>query len=75
MFILLLFDQFKQRINKMKTLILALLLTVTTAHAGTAFFKYEYISGMNKICVYDNLGSDVAITIASYKLCPVIINV
>ena len=60
----------------MKLAIIALLTAASfNATAGTAFFKYERVSGMNKICVYDHLGSDVAITIASYKLCPLSINV
>ena len=58
----------------MKSLILVLLFASASAFAGIAFFKYEYISGMNKICVYDHLGSDVAITIQSYQLCPLTIN-
>jgi len=36
--------------------------------------KGEYISGMNKICIYDCLGSDTAITIGSVALCPLTIN-
>lgn len=42
--------------------------------AATCFFKYEQISGMNKICFYDCLGSASAITISSVKLCPLTIN-
>ena len=38
--------------------------------AVTCFKKGEYTSGFNKICIYNCLGSDVAITIASTKLCP-----
>ena len=59
----------------MKRLLYILALVPFLAHAGTAFFKYEYTSGMNKICVYDYLGSDVAITIKSYQLCPLTIRV
>jgi len=60
----------------MKALLLLLALTFTSAaYAGVAFLKYERISGMNKICVYDHLGSDVAITIKSYQLCPLTIDV
>jgi hypothetical protein len=60
----------------MKTIIAILLLSISTlAFAGTAFFKYEYESGMNKVCVYDYLGSDYAITIKGYKLCPITIEV
>ena len=58
----------------MKKLLLALLIALP-AHASMAFLKYEYVSGLNKICVYDHLGSDVAITIKSYELCPLSINV
>ena len=25
---------------------------------GSAFYKRSYVSGMNRICVYDNMGSD-----------------
>lgn len=60
----------------MNKLILILTVAISfSANAGTAFFKYEYISGLNKICVYDHMGSDVAITIKSYKICPISINV
>ena len=34
----------------------------------------EQISGMNKICFYDCLGSAAAITISSVALCPLSIN-
>jgi hypothetical protein len=62
--------------EKMKKLIAVLLIAASfNATAGIAFFKYERMSGMNKICVYDHLGSDVVITIASYKLCPLSISV
>jgi len=62
---------------KPKLVILAALLITawTAAEAGTAFFKYEIEAGMNKICVYDYLGSDYAITIKAYKLCPMTIQV
>jgi hypothetical protein len=42
--------------------------------AVMCFFKHEYISGMNKICIYDCLGSDTAITISNISLCPMSIN-
>lgn len=38
--------------------------------AATCFFNREVTSGMNKICYYDCLGGEVAITISSVKLCP-----
>jgi ABC-type spermidine/putrescine transport system permease subunit II len=56
------------------TAILALAIA-TPAQAGTAFYKREYISGMNKICIYDHLGSEVAITIRATSLCPLSIDV
>ena len=60
----------------MKALILISLIAIPlTANACMAFFKYEYVSGMNKICVYNHLGSDVAITISSISLCPLQITV
>ena len=36
----------------------------------TAFFKRDYQSGTNRICIYDRLGSDVAITISAAAICP-----
>ena len=39
------------------------------AAMGTAFLKSSYISGMNKICIYDRLGSQVVTTIGSTSLC------
>ncbi len=45
-----------------------------TAYAATGFLKREKISGMYKICYYDCLGSEVAITIKSTELCPSIID-
>ena len=35
-----------------------------------AFYKGEQLSGMNKICYYDRLGSAVAITIPATNICP-----
>lgn len=34
----------------------------------------ERVSGMNKICYYDCLGSEVAITVKATDLCPLTIN-
>jgi len=55
----------------MKTLTILLLLLSAPAFACTAFFKHDYTSGMNKICIYDHLGSDYAMTVKSYELCPI----
>jgi hypothetical protein len=39
----------------------------------TCFGKGQEISGMNKICYYDCLGSTAAITISAVELCPLTI--
>lgn len=36
---------------------------------GVAFLKSSYISGLNRICVYDRLGSQVVNTIGSTQMC------
>jgi hypothetical protein len=41
--------------------------------ATTCFKKTEYTSGFNKICIYNCMGSDVAITIKNTQLCPLTI--
>jgi len=42
--------------------------------AGVVCFKTgERISGMNKICFYDCMGSGTAITIGAVELCPLTI--
>lgn len=45
------------------------------ANAGTAFFKYERITGMTKQCVYDYLGSEITRTQSAVSLCPISIQV
>ena len=42
-------------------------------YAMLCFSKGEQISGMNKICYYDCLGSAAAITVSSVQLCPLTI--
>ncbi|WP_202379266.1 hypothetical protein [Mesorhizobium sp. 131-2-5] len=42
--------------------------------ATTCFKTGERDAGMNKICYYDCLGSEAAITIKSYELCPLSID-
>lgn len=46
-----------------------------SAFAGTAFFKYERVTGMTKQCVYDYLGNEYTITIKATSLCPLQIRV
>ena len=48
---------------------------LSTAEAGTGYLKSQRISGLNRICIYNHLGSDVAITIKSTELCPLSIKV
>ena len=51
-----------------------LVLASMPALAAIAFLKSSYISGLNKICVYNHLGSDYHMTIRSHQLCPQTIN-
>ncbi len=53
-----------------------LLLMSGVAFAGTAFFTHETTSGgLHKVCYYDYLGDEVAITVRSHKICPLTIQV
>ena len=38
--------------------------------AGKGFLKNSYISGMNRICVYDRLGSAYVVTVGAADMCP-----
>jgi len=46
---------------------------ISNAKAVTCFKSDEYVSGLNKICIYSCMGSDAAITIGSTQLCPLTI--
>ena len=59
----------------MRTIALLLLLVANQAWAVTAFFKYERVTGMTKTCVYESVYGEHAITIKSYQLCPLTIEV
>lgn len=60
----------------MKMLIALIALTLSaTAFAGTAFLKYERVTGMTKQCVYDYLGNEYTRTMRSTDLCPLSIEV
>lgn len=37
---------------------------------ATAFLKSSYVSGTNRICIYDRLGSQVVTTIGAAQICP-----
>jgi|TARA_B100001964_G_scaffold90578_1_gene101732 hypothetical protein len=67
--------------KKLRTLILASLALMfsmvhptITAHAVVCFYDSDYISGMNKICYYDCMGSRAAITVRAVDICPLSIN-
>lgn len=36
----------------------------------TAYLKSSYISGFNRICIYDRLGSQFITTIGNMEICP-----
>jgi hypothetical protein len=40
------------------------------ANAATGFLKGDRVSGMNKICYYDVLGSTYTLNIGMVELCP-----
>lgn len=46
----------------------------STETAAICFKTGEQVSGMNKICFYDCMGSAKAITIGAVELCPLSIN-
>lgn len=41
------------------------------AASGTAFLKRNYVSGFNRVCIYDRMGSEVAVTVGAVELCPI----
>ena len=58
-----------------KFILVAGLLLSFTAYAGIAFFKYDYVTGMTRQCVYDYLGSQVIRTQPAASVCPVTISI
>jgi hypothetical protein len=44
--------------------------TTGGAATGTGFLRNSYVSGMNRICVYDRMGSAYAVTIGAVEICP-----
>lgn len=50
--------------------LMALAVFNSSAFATMGFLKGEKISGMNKICYYDVLGSIYTLNIRSVELCP-----
>jgi len=51
-------------------MLVSLLGFAVKAIACTAFYTHETASGMNKICYYDHLGSQVAMTVRNVDICP-----
>lgn len=54
----------------MKKLTLALLCTLPMNASAACFYSHERTSGMNKICYYDCVDGQRAITISAVELCP-----
>lgn len=38
---------------------------------GTAFLRSSYVSGMNRVCQYNRMGSAYVITIGAAEMCPI----
>lgn len=55
-------------------LVFVMLSFVSTSYAAMGFLKREDVSGLNKICYYDVLGSMKTINVQSHQLCPVTYN-
>jgi hypothetical protein len=60
---------------KKSVMLIAMALASMSAHAGTAYLKYERNTGMTKQCIYDSPQGRHTITIKSYELCPLTIEV
>ena len=41
---------------------------------GSAYLQNNYVSGMNRICVYNNMGSTYTKTVKASQLCPMSLN-
>ena len=52
-------------------ILLGIFMTLTLSlNATTGFLVSEKMSGMNKICFYNVLGSTYTLNVKSYELCP-----
>lgn len=71
-------SNFKKNLYRFFTVILIFSSTIhpiVPANAAVTCYKVtEYTSGFNKICIYNCLGSETAITIGATQLCPLTIN-
>jgi len=41
---------------------------------GPAFLKSEFLSGLNRICIYDGVRGAATVTVASYESCPLVLD-
>lgn len=57
----------------MKKLLAATMIALSMGAYAFGTLSYETTDGMRKICYYNTPQGTVAITIASYKVCPVTI--
>lgn len=71
-------SNFKKNLYRFFTVILIFsssIHPIVPANAAVTCYKVtEYTSGFNKICIYNCLGSEAAITIGATQLCPLTIN-
>jgi|GEM_PF-1977701 len=59
--------------KSVQKIMLILTLTISMSlslYATTGFLVSEKMSGMNRICFYDALGSIYTLNVKSYELCP-----
>lgn len=56
----------------MKKLLILLLLIPAVANAATGYLTGQSVDGMYRVCYYDVMGSQVAITIRMSELCPLV---
>lgn len=57
-------------IQKLMFILVLILSASLSLHATTGFLIGEKMSGMNKICFYNVLGSTYTLNVQSYELCP-----
>jgi len=67
-------ESIRPGISKYSQRIIPPLVKESNQFAATCFKTGERRSGMNKICYYNCLGSEYAITIGAVQLCPLTIN-
>jgi len=58
-------------VKRLIIVLVACAIPFAAAHACKGFLKSHYVSGTNRICIYNHLGSDAAMTIGAAKICPI----